>query len=439
MPNDFMLITSPSDPALHQVLVQQLTPFWEEALQTSVKPDDNFFSLGGNSIKAVRIMNQLQQAHQAIFHPTSIFDAPTINSLATYCLQNYPEVFCPNQQDNVEEKLTEAQITTAAQQLRLRNAAANIQVDTQGNKNSPTIFLLSPPRSGSTLLRVVLGGNSQLFSPPELYLLSFNSLQQRAEHFSGRLAFFREGLVRALMTLKDCDDRDAESLMQQLEQQNLSSKACFALLQDWLGERRLVDKTPSYALNPTVLQRAEAEFDNALFIHLVRHPLAMIHSYEEIRADLVTQHNPADELPYSARQKGELWWHISHQNILDFLQTVPRERQIQIRYEDFVSEPESHIRQLCSFLDLPFTADMLDPYQDTQQRMSDGIHQQATVMGDQKFHQHQAIDTHSMERWREKYHHDFLSEASWNLAEQLGYNREVFEEEEDEEREEWEI
>ena len=39
--------------------------------------------------------------------------------------------------------------------------------------------------------------------------------------------------------------------------------------------RILVDKSPSYALDPAVLRKAEVDFEGARYIHLVRHPLPM--------------------------------------------------------------------------------------------------------------------------------------------------------------------
>ena len=237
------------------------------------------------------------------------------------------------------------------------------------------------------------------------------------------------------MELKQCSQTEAESLMQDLEAQNISTKAFFGLMQQWTNERRIVDKTPSYAFNPEVLHRAEAEFENALFIHLVRHPMATVSSFEEVRADLVTG-SQTDELSLTPRQKGELWWQISHQNIRSFLTTIPADRQYQLKYEDMVAEPETSIPQLCHFLGITFSADMLNPYQEKKQRMTDGVSDMSKIMGDQKFHTFNSIDSHAAERWRDKYSEDFLCEQSWSLAESFGYKKESFD---DVEREEWEI
>jgi len=413
-----------------------LADLWEQVLRVKVSHNDNFFELGGNSIKAVMVMNRLQDKMNAIFHPASIFNAPTVSDLANYCRKNYPDIFTVTTTDRtLDEKLSDEQIQIAQQHLLHRNSANNVHVDTCGEKNKTAIFVLSPPRSGSTLLRVMLGGHPSLFSPPELYLLSFNTLKQRKEKFSGPIDFFREGLVRALMELKSCSKKEAEALMNRLEEQNVSTKVFIELMQTWVGDRQIVDKTPTYAFNPEVLRRAEMEFTDARFIHLVRHPMASIASFEEIRADLVTG-DADNELTLSAKQKGEAWWLIGHQNILSFLKDIPAHRQHQLKFEDMVAEPEHITEQLCDFLGIQFYPDMLNPYQEKKNRMTDGVSDVSKIMGDQKFYAYKTIEASVADRWRDKYKQDFLCEQSWQMAETLGYMKESFAETE---REEWEI
>ena len=55
--------------------------------------EDNFFALGGDSIKAVRVANQLQQTLGATVYVVSIFEAPTVQALAAYLHREYaPEI-----------------------------------------------------------------------------------------------------------------------------------------------------------------------------------------------------------------------------------------------------------------------------------------------------------------------------------------------------------
>src|SRR6185369_1189200 len=76
-------------------------------------------------------------------------------------------------------------------------------------RNRRALFILSPPRSGSTLLRVMLAGHPHLFAPPELELLSFNDLRERRAAFTGRNSFWLEGTLRAIMAIKGCDPEQA--------------------------------------------------------------------------------------------------------------------------------------------------------------------------------------------------------------------------------------
>src|SRR4029453_13336077 len=71
------------------------------------------------------------------------------------------------------------------------------QAGPQHGKNPQAVFILCTARSGSTLLRVMLGGHRELFAPPELLLLPFNSLRQRREIFSGPRSLWSEGIIRA--------------------------------------------------------------------------------------------------------------------------------------------------------------------------------------------------------------------------------------------------
>jgi hypothetical protein len=129
-------------------------------------------------------------------------------------------------------------------------------------------------------------------------------------------------------------------------------------LQAWLGERMLVDKTPSYALDQKVLERAEVDFENALYIHLLRHPAGMVRSFEEAKLDQIFFRY---EHAFSRRELAEVIWTLSNQNIIEFLQRVPRERQHRVKFEDLLREPQPVMESLCRFLGLSFHAEMLQP------------------------------------------------------------------------------
>jgi amino acid adenylation domain-containing protein len=297
--------------------------------------------------------------------------------------------------------------------------------ETTTSKNPAAIFILSPPRSGSTLLRVMLAGNPLLFAPQELELLSFDTLQERKDAFIGRNSFWLEGTVRAVMEIKGCDAEQARRIMEDCENEQLTTKQFYWLMQQWIGRKILVDKTPSYALDLEILKRAEAIFDHALYIHLLRHPYGMIRSFEESKLDQLYQVFFSSEHHFTVRELAELIWLISYQNILTFLSEVPAQRQHRVRFEDLVSRPSPTMEGICRFLGLEFHPDMLQPYKDQRKRMTDGIYTASRMLGDVKFREHTDIDAKVADKWREYYTDDFLGDVTWQVAEQLGYKKET--------------
>jgi acyl carrier protein len=264
-----------------------LSELWSEVLGVEhVGIHDDFFDLGGDSIKGVIFIDHLQGRLGEIVHVVNIFNAPTIASFAKYIEEQHPSAVAniigvayaetgePAHQSLKVTSVKLAQIRKLIAPLPPRvNECADL-------KNRPAIFILAPPRSGTTLLRVMLGGHPQLFAPPELELLSFNTLAERKRAFSRPFSFWLEGALRAIMEIKGCGAEEAASIMREFEERDLSTKEFYRLIQEWIGDRTLVDKTPSYALHTSILRRAEVDFENALYIHLLRHPRGMIRSFE---------------------------------------------------------------------------------------------------------------------------------------------------------------
>jgi len=237
------------------------------------------------------------------------------------------------------------------------------------SKNPTAVFVLSPPRSGSTLLRVMLGGHPLLFSPPELELLNFNTLAERKAAFEGRNSFWLEGAVRALMEINEWDATRAGSFVESCEDNAVSTKQFYRMIQDGIGKKILVDKTPAYSLDLETLKRAEADFDNPIYIHLLRHPCGMIHSFEKAKIEQIfTRYHH----PFAARELAELLWLIGHQNILEFLKQIPAHRQYRLSFERLLQSPGQVMEEVCRVLNLEFCPDMLQPYKDKKKRMTDG-------------------------------------------------------------------
>jgi amino acid adenylation domain-containing protein len=419
--------------APRNALEARLALLWSEALgSVELGVEDNFFALGGNSITGAIFINRLQEALGEIVHVVTLFDAPTIAQLAAHLESDYPRA--------VERLTGDAPLGAAAgeggggggrsagralgeadldQAQRLIRTLAPPEASTQRG-DQRVLFVLSPPRSGSTLLRVMLAGHQRLFAPPELELLNFQTLAERRQVFQGRDAFRLEGAVRAVMEARGCDAAAAQTLLAGLEAGGLTTRELYGLLRYWIGERLLVDKTPTYAWDPAALRQAEESFAEPLYLHLTRHPYGMVRSFEEARIDQIFFHA---EHPWTRRELGELLWALAHRNILAFLGEVPARRQHQLAFESLLAAPERELWRICDFLGLDYQPEMAEPYRQSSARMTDGLHAASRMIGDVKFHQHGRIDPRVAERWREWVgEDDFLSAPARRLALRLGYD-----------------
>ena len=400
---------------------------WQQVLGIErVGAQDDFFALGGSSIKAAPPYQPAPGAAGEYVYVVALFDAPTVEKLAAYLLKTYPEAMARVTGMRIEERRDERRVD-AGMLIELREIIEPLSPypDKESAKNARAAFILSPPRSGSTLLRVLLAGNPNLFAPPELELLGFNTLQERKSVFTGRWELWTEGTIRALMEVFDCDADEAKQRMEECEARGLTIQQFYRYLQDAIGSRLLVDKTPSYSLDAATLQRAEDDFDQPLYIHLLRHPNGMIRSFEKAKLEQVFFR---PEHSFSRRQLAELIYDVCHQNIFDLLSRVAPERHLEVRFEDMVKDPRGQMERLCGFLGVPFDERMLDPYADSERKMTDGIHALSKMVGDVKFHEHKAVDARVADTWRSEVNEDFLGDVTWDLAQRLGYASERLEE-----------
>ena len=411
------------------VLERALVGLFQRVLQTDgLGVDDDFFALGGTSLLAATLVARLEEQLGELVHLTALLDAPTAARLADYLTQRYPaavtrrwNVAPAPPHDDPDDTTTARVSPELVRELRRVVDAAGSRPRSRAPaqpRNPRAVFVLSPPRSGSTLLRVMLAGHPRLFAPPELELLGFESMGERKRTLSGRYAFQREGAVRTLMEAKGLGVDAAKAEIAGYEAEDLPTAAFYAILQAALGARTLVDKTPAYALELAALERAEAWFEAPLYLHLVRHPYAMVRSFEEARLEDVFFRHPHGLRP---RALAEAVFVLSHENILRFLAGVPAARQRVVRFESLVADPVAVLTEICTFAGLEYQPAMAAPYAERHRKMTDGLHAASRMLGDVKFHQHKDVDPSVATRWREHHTDDFLSDQAAALATSLGY------------------
>jgi acyl transferase domain-containing protein/acyl-CoA synthetase (AMP-forming)/AMP-acid ligase II/pimeloyl-ACP methyl ester carboxylesterase len=355
--------------------------------------NDSLLDLGMDSLMVMEAIDRLKKDLQLMLYPREFYERPKITSLAQYLAVEF---------SNTHDKSTTTQPLTPH-----TNPPAP-----QSPLTAPIAFILSSPRSGSTLLRVMLAGHPDIVSPPELHLLPFATMQARETELG--ISHLGEGLQKALMTLKNIDAAASKELVDNLVRKNLTIREVYQMLQELAGDRLLVDKSPTYASSLETLNNAQTIFENAKYIHLVRHPYAVIESFARMRMDKLIGSGTND--PY---RLAETIWQESNQNILDFCSEIDPHRYHLVQYEELVAHPQEVMSEICQFLNLPFHHQVLNPYQGD--RMTDGVHRTSMSLGDPNFGNHRQIEANLAETWREIKLPQLLSGYTQQIAKKLNY------------------
>ncbi len=280
-------------------------------------------------------------------------------------------------------------------------------VGDEAPSDRPMIFVLSPPRSGSTLLRVMLAGHPQLFAPQELYLGCFSSIAAHGRHLGGTALDM--GVIATTAEL--LSQTGAWNHYVRWKQDATPTAEVYSFFNDRLGGRTLVDKSPLFFPPQVVIRRLARLFPRARFLHLVRHPVACIGSYVRERFHAIFPETSGID-PYDA---GEWVWTRVQQGILEALADLESWRVHRLHFEDLATDPERVLRRLCPSLGVPFDAALLTPY--SGHRMVAGGFQ----VGDPNFVRHGSIRADKAEAFRDEALPRPLAPETVAVAERLGY------------------
>ncbi|MBQ4862182.1 SDR family NAD(P)-dependent oxidoreductase [Pseudoalteromonas sp. MMG013] len=394
-------------------IMQKLYGIWVKLFgMDAISLDDDFFELGGDSLLGMNFVSEFQREFGVNIYVRAIFEAPTISTQAAYVHQQYPELTAKILGQSTS-------LSTHKKPLSWQNYMAYVERFNGANQDLPVlqnlqrkqVFILSPPRAGSTLLRVMMAANSHLCAPPELELLCFKDLAARQSAFSGNDQYRNNGLLSLIKYVYDCEDQFADDVMAKYLSGN-SIESVYADISNKLGERILVDKSPVYSHSIDVLRRAELMFEGAVFINLQRHPCGMIQSHKKARLDLLSEGVgvPAEDL-------AEVQWNLATRTIELFLEEIPKSRQWNIKFEDLIATPNEELRALCEFLNVPYEEAMLEPYSGSSNLMTSP----EILVGDPNFHRHSGISTDVAQKWRDDMSVNDLADFTREFAASIGY------------------
>ncbi len=220
------------------------------------------------------------------------------------------------------------------------------------NQPSP-FFILARPRSGTYMLQSILNNHKEIVIPPECPLiLNFYSKYGKLKTLSTKK---QKELIADLKQYREFRNWniDWDILKEQLHSLETFSYQkfiqMFYLHQAKKNHEQVKifgDKNPVYTLEPERLLKI---YPNAKFIHLVRDYRDQLVSIKKI--DFEMGH------PGVVAQR----WKDSIRKMERLAKIIP-ENVFTLRYEDLVSNPEFHLRELCTFLGVDYDLKMLEAF-----------------------------------------------------------------------------
>jgi hypothetical protein len=213
------------------------------------------------------------------------------------------------------------------------------------------VFVVGCPRSGTTMLQLMLHAHPRIAVPPETRFLlaayrrryqigDLTSPENRralATWIVGTPQFGDLGLPR---------DEVITSIFQAPGTLGSVLGAVFKMYADRFGKPRWGDKRPSYLRHLPILLRL---FPDAQIIDIVRDGRDCVASLKET--------------PWRPHDFGKLidYWARSADASARAARRYPATVYHQVRYEDLVADPAAHLRKICSFLDEDYDPAMAEP------------------------------------------------------------------------------
>lgn len=236
-------------------------------------------------------------------------------------------------------------------------AIMRIKNGTMGNRNKDKttlpanphqFFIMGSGRNGSTLLALMLNRHPDIFLPPEQYALPYIIMQWHMK-LTRDWASFCKIALQALQhknqhwTLTEQDYRIVEEHATSLGRKFRKPENLFTELLNYYASK--FNKQIKYCgdhspITTQFYKLLPAEFNEARFIFLVRHPLDVVLSYQKMKG------HPASKPEYAC------WKWNDSIRALEWLKKNHHDKVLVIKYETLVANPEMISQQLLAFLNL---------------------------------------------------------------------------------------
>ncbi len=220
----------------------------------------------------------------------------------------------------------------------------------------PMPMIVGNPRSGTTLLRLMLDAHPDLAIPPETHFIPA-LFQLEGDRHQLRESFYKK--LTAYPTWPDfhLDANQFVTHILTIEPFTISAglRCFYQMYAKRLGKSRWGDKTPDYILR---LKEIQTVLPEAHFIHIIRDGRDVALSMKEMwwRAgdDMEEQASNWIWRIREGRQQGQFCQHY-----------------LEVRYEELITNTTKVLQDICAFINLPYHSQMEDYYKSAESRLNE--------------------------------------------------------------------
>lgn len=220
----------------------------------------------------------------------------------------------------------------------------------------PIFFVVGRPRSGTTLLRVILNAHPGVIFPPECQFVVNLYKKYRQVKFWSALKiddFIHDLKKQWKFNTWHINSRILSDNLHSLEGAHSYAEVCKSVYLTYGAPSRadshvhLGDKNPGYAMYMEKLARI---FPDAKFIFILR----------DFRDNYVSLIESGFELPIPAYAAFK--WRYYYKQALRFQKRHP-DKILFITYEKFIHKPQESLAEICNFLDIKYIPSLLTEYE----------------------------------------------------------------------------
>ena len=309
---------------------------------------------------------------------------------------------------------------------RIRRRLDWRRTEQEARERVPSPFVVGVPRSGTTLLRLMLDAHPDLTIPPETHFVPklISHFEQWVDEGAGtgELRARAFGLITTHPRWGDMG-LDPEPLRTRLAQHDPltagdAARSFYEAYAAQAGKPRWGDKSPPYAWKSRRIQRALPE---ARFIHLIRDGRDVALSLSEVSWG-----------PGGLAESARKWVH-DMSRARKRAESLRPGTYMEARYEDLVVDPEPVVRRVAAFVDLPWSDAMLCYHEHAEERMQEVVRELrplggGTITAEERVRQHQLVSeppsSSRIGRWRTEMspeEQEAFRSVAGKLLEELGY------------------